>query len=90
MPVTFGGIKQRGQYVYEETTKTIVESFEKNDPFDICVFDIMMPGMSGYDMARQVRENTGATCLFWRFLLQLMTAHKAVKKPVLRAFFQNR
>jgi len=45
----------------EETIKTVVESFEKDDPFDICVFDIMMPGKSGYDVAREVREKYGSS-----------------------------
>ncbi len=43
----------------EETVKTVSEAYEKNDPFDICVLDIMMPGMSGNDMARQIREKHG-------------------------------
>lgn len=40
----------------EETIKTLVDSFEKNDPFDICVLDIMMPGMNGHALAKMIRE----------------------------------
>jgi PAS domain S-box-containing protein len=40
----------------EEIIKTIVESSEKNNPFDLCVLDIMMPGMSGHALAEIIRK----------------------------------
>jgi two-component system sensor histidine kinase/response regulator len=40
----------------EETIKTIVESSEKNDPFDMCILDIMMPGMNGHVLAKMLRK----------------------------------
>jgi two-component system, sensor histidine kinase and response regulator len=32
---------------------------EMNGPFDICIIDIKMPGMDGYEVARQIRNNPG-------------------------------
>ncbi len=31
-------------------------AFEAGDPFDVCILDIDMPEMSGYDIARQIRD----------------------------------
>jgi signal transduction histidine kinase/DNA-binding response OmpR family regulator len=39
----------------EEVLTTVKEALEAGDPFDLCVLDIQMPQMSGYDTARQVR-----------------------------------
>jgi ligand-binding sensor domain-containing protein/signal transduction histidine kinase/CheY-like chemotaxis protein len=33
----------------------VKESFSSNDPFDICITDIVMPGISGYDIAKRIR-----------------------------------
>jgi len=30
-------------------------AFESGDPFDCCILDIQMPGMSGYDVVKQIR-----------------------------------
>lgn len=35
---------------------TIRENFEKGEPFDICVLDIRMPGMSGYEVSKAVHQ----------------------------------
>jgi PAS domain S-box-containing protein len=35
---------------------TIKESFEKGDPFDIAAIDIQMPEISGYGLAKQIRN----------------------------------
>jgi len=42
----------------EETIKILVESFEKNNPFDMCILDIMMPGMDGHTLAKRIREHS--------------------------------
>jgi len=34
---------------------TIQENLESETPFDLCILDIRMPGMSGYDVANQIR-----------------------------------
>ena len=40
----------------EEALKAVQDAFEENDPFDICILDIMMPGMSGFHLAEQIRQ----------------------------------
>jgi len=40
----------------EEVVSTVKGAFEGGDPFDICILDIQMPDMSGYDVARQIRN----------------------------------
>ena len=39
-----------------EVVPTLQKSLEANDPFDLCISDIMMPGMSGYEVAKQIRN----------------------------------
>jgi len=34
---------------------SIKKSFSTADPFDLAIFDIQMPGISGYDLAKQIR-----------------------------------
>lgn len=44
--------------------KSGLESF-KNDDFDICIFDIMMPKMDGFELATEVRKlNTDVPIIF--------------------------
>jgi two-component system sensor histidine kinase/response regulator len=40
----------------DEAVPAIIEGFKKGDPVDICVIDIMMPELSGYNLARQIRK----------------------------------
>ncbi len=40
----------------EDTIAAFQRALADNNPFDIGVFDIMMPGKSGYDVARSIRE----------------------------------
>jgi PAS domain S-box-containing protein len=39
-----------------EVVPVIAASLTENDPFDICVMDIHMPGMSGYNVAKAIRK----------------------------------
>jgi len=39
--------------------QALASAAESSAPFDICVLDIMMPGMSGYDIARHIRAVHG-------------------------------
>jgi CheY-like chemotaxis protein len=50
------GMRVAGLTGGEEVVPTVKGAFEEGDPFDICVLDIQMPDMSGYDVARQVRN----------------------------------
>ncbi|MBW1869007.1 MAG: response regulator [Deltaproteobacteria bacterium] len=38
-----------------EAVQTLREALKKEDPFDICISDIQMPEMSGYEVAQQIR-----------------------------------
>ncbi len=42
-----------------ETIRAVREAGERDEPFDICILDIMMPGMSGYEVAEAVRSIAG-------------------------------
>jgi CheY-like chemotaxis protein len=41
----------------KEALKAIQDAFKANDPFDICILDIMMPGMDGYQLAKRIRSS---------------------------------
>lgn len=38
-----------------EALQTLREALKKEDPFDVCISDIQMPDMSGYEVAQQIR-----------------------------------
>jgi signal transduction histidine kinase/DNA-binding response OmpR family regulator len=40
----------------QEVMQTLQEALEAEDNFDVCVSDILMPEMSGYDLARKIRD----------------------------------
>jgi signal transduction histidine kinase/CheY-like chemotaxis protein len=40
----------------EEVVPTLQKALEAEDPFDLCVIDIKMPVMSGYEVAKQIRN----------------------------------
>jgi CheY-like chemotaxis protein len=40
----------------EKVIPVIRESFAQKEPIDICIMDILMPKISGFDVAKQVRE----------------------------------
>jgi PAS domain S-box-containing protein len=39
--------------------KTLKDAGEKNTPFDICILNIVMPDMNGYDVAKKIRAEHG-------------------------------
>ena len=43
----------------EETLAAVAEADKSGKPFDVCVFDIMMPGISGYTVAKRIRKIYG-------------------------------
>jgi CheY-like chemotaxis protein len=57
-------LEQAGMRVKSVSTgydaiNAIKKSFEDNDPFDICVLDIVMPDMDGYILAKKIRSLFG-------------------------------
>ena len=36
-----------------------------NSHFDICILDVMMPGMDGFDLAKRIRVNEKVTPIFF-------------------------
>ena len=40
-----------------EVIPTLQGALKAGNPFDICISDIQMPGMSGYDIARQIHDS---------------------------------
>jgi PAS domain S-box-containing protein len=39
-----------------DVVPTLRNAFDSGDPFDSCIIDIQMPGMSGYDVVKQIRD----------------------------------
>lgn len=39
----------------QETENTLLGALEANDPFDLCILDIQMPVVSGYNVAEKIR-----------------------------------
>jgi PAS domain S-box-containing protein len=40
----------------EKVVPAVQKAFESENPFDLCISDIQMPGMDGYDVAKQIRN----------------------------------
>jgi PAS domain S-box-containing protein len=40
----------------EDVVPNLQKAFEADDPFDLCISDIQMPGMDGYGVAKQIRN----------------------------------
>ena len=40
-----------------DVVPTLTNAFESGDPFDSCILDIQMPGMSGYEVVKQIRRH---------------------------------
>ncbi len=43
----------------ENTVSVLRDALEQGDPFHLCILDIHMPGKSGYDIAKLIREQDG-------------------------------
>jgi len=50
------GMRAVGLTGGEEVLPTVKGAFEAGDPFDVCILDIQMPEMSGYEVAQQIRN----------------------------------
>jgi CheY-like chemotaxis protein len=49
------GMKATGLTQPDDVVSTLLEALAKNDPFQLCILDIRMPEISGYEVAKQVR-----------------------------------
>lgn len=54
--LTRAGMRVKALNRAEEVVTVIRESFDAEDPFDICILDIRMPGFSGFDLVREIRK----------------------------------
>jgi PAS domain S-box-containing protein len=70
----------------EETIKTIVESSEKNDPFDMCILDIMMPGMNGHALAKMLRGKYSISTPLLAFSSSIDDSAKSCEKSGFNGF----
>ena len=41
----------------EDTLSTLQKAVNNSGRFDLCILDILMPGLNGYDLARQIRNS---------------------------------
>ena len=53
--LTADNLEQHYEVVHFSNGKEAFEAFRKNS-FDLCVLDIMLPGMDGFDLAKAIRE----------------------------------
>jgi two-component system sensor histidine kinase/response regulator len=51
------GIYVIGLKKSEELLPTLKESLQNKVPFDVCIIDIQMPGMSGYEIVKKIRDS---------------------------------
>ena len=50
------GLNVTGLTQPHEVVPTLKKAFESKDPFHLCILDIQMPDMSGYEVAKQIRS----------------------------------
>lgn len=58
-PLTSSGFRVLTSTKAGETVAILLEASKNNDPVDLCVLDLNMPVMSGFEVAKQVRNNPG-------------------------------
>ena len=42
----------------QDVLPTLEQAWQEKDPFHLCIMDIRMPGMSGYEVAKQIRNSS--------------------------------
>jgi len=82
------GMRVAGLTRAEEVVPTVKGAFEADDPFDICILDIQMPDMSGYDVARQIR-NPESQIPYTPFLAYSSSTEADAAKKCLAAGFDG-
>jgi signal transduction histidine kinase/ligand-binding sensor domain-containing protein/CheY-like chemotaxis protein len=56
-PLTSLGLRVLTDTEAEETLPILLGAYKSSDPVDLCVLDLNMPFMSGFEVARQIRNN---------------------------------
>jgi CheY-like chemotaxis protein len=49
------GMRCEGLHSGEEVSAEILRAFDAGDPFNLCILDIQLSGMSGYDVLKKIR-----------------------------------
>ncbi len=55
------GMQVSGFRTAQKALEAVKSASSSGDPFDICVLDVHMPGMSGFDLARSIRDTVSKT-----------------------------
>lgn len=55
--LTCSGIRVLTSTKAEETLPMLLGAYKSNDPVDLCILDLNMPVMSGFEVAKQIRNN---------------------------------
>jgi signal transduction histidine kinase/ligand-binding sensor domain-containing protein/DNA-binding response OmpR family regulator len=53
--LTSAGMKVTTVDMGTQVIPTLLEAYENNEPFDICILDIRLPDINGHEIARQIR-----------------------------------
>ena len=56
-PLTSLGLRVLTHTEAEETLPILLGAYKSSDPIDLCVLDLNMPFISGFEVARQIRNN---------------------------------
>ncbi len=56
-PLSSSGFRVLTTTKAEETLSILLEAYRNNDPVDLCVLDLNMPVISGFEVAKQIRNN---------------------------------
>jgi signal transduction histidine kinase/CheY-like chemotaxis protein/streptogramin lyase len=56
-PLSSSGFRVLTTTKAEKTLPILLEAFNNNDPVDLCVLDLNMPVISGFEVAKQIRNN---------------------------------
>lgn len=56
--VTKDNLEMQGyQIVFADNGASALDIFNQEGPFDMCIFDVMLPEMDGFELAKRIRQN---------------------------------